>query len=295
VKQSQLYDCLATVLGNAISDDTGQPAQLVTRHTLTEAQQFRVRILLADDNVTNQQVALGILEKMGFRADAVADGREAVKALEMIPYDLVLMDVQMPVMDGFEATRAIRSGQTKVLNPKIPIIAMTAHALKGDRERCLENGMDDYIPKPINPSDLLAVLFKWLPGAEETAPTRKAATEETVTDTTPVIFDRQALLTRLMDDVALAREILSDFLEDMPLQLASLSELINNANAEQAGIRGHTIKSAAANIGGMAFSIAAFAIEKAGTSGDDGAMPALLLELERQYELLQACIREALA
>jgi len=295
VKQSQLYDCLATVLGNAIPDDTGQSAPLVTRHTIMEAQQFRVRILLADDNVTNQQVALGILGKMGFRTDAVADGREAVKALEMIPYDLVLMDVQMPVMDGFEATRAIRSGQTKVPNPKIPIIAMTAHALKGDRERCLENGMDDYIPKPINPSDLLAVLFKWLPGAEETAPTGEAATEETVTDTTPVIFDRQALLTRLMDDDALAREILSDFLEDMPLQLADLREQINNANAEQAGIRGHTIKSAAANIGGMAFSIAAFAIEKSGTSGDQGAMPALLLELERQYELLQACIREVFA
>jgi two-component system, sensor histidine kinase and response regulator len=205
------------------------------------------------------------------------------------------MDVQMPVMDGFEATRAIRSGRTKVPNPKIPIIAMTAHALKGDRERCLENGMDDYIPKPINPADLSAVLQKWLTRDEDTASAGEVASEEAAPDPTSIVFDRQALLTRLMDDEALAAEILSGFLEDMPLQLADLRELIDNANAEQAGIRSHTIKSAAANIGGMALSAAAFAIEKAGASGDHGALPALLLELERRYELLRACIREVLA
>jgi PAS domain S-box-containing protein len=290
VKQSHMYDCLATVLGTAAPGDTEQQVPLVTRHTITEAQRRRIRILLADDNVTNQQVALGILGKMGFRADAVADGREAILALETAPYDIVLMDVQMPVMDGFEATRAIRSGQTKVPNPKIPIIAMTAHALKGDRERCLENGMDDYIPKPINPSDLSAVLQKWLTSDEDAASAGEVASEEAVPDPGAVVFDRQALLTRLMDDEALAAEILSGFLEDMPLQLADLREQIDNANAEQAGIRGHTIKSAAANIGGMAFSEAALAIEKAGAAGDRGALPALLLELERQYELLRACI-----
>jgi HPt (histidine-containing phosphotransfer) domain-containing protein len=205
------------------------------------------------------------------------------------------MDVQMPVMDGFEATRAIRAGQTKALNPEIPIIAMTAHALKGDRERCLENGMDDYIPKPINPADLSAVLQKWLMGNEDRVSANEAPAETTEPDGTPVVFDRQALLTRLMDDEDLAKEILSDFLEDMPLQLADLREQIENSNAEQAGIRGHTIKSAAANIGGMAFSAAASEIEKAGASGDCSALPALLRELERRYELLRTCIRETLA
>jgi len=295
VKQSQMYDCLATVLGNAIHHDTEQPPPLVTRHTISEAQRLRVRILLADDNVTNQQVALGMLGKMGYRADAVADGREVILALETVPYDIVLMDVQMPVMDGFEATRAIRSGQTKVPNPKIPIIAMTSHALKGDRERCLENGMDDYIPKPISPSDLSAVLQKWLTSDEEAAPAGEVASEEAAPDPAAAVFDRQALLTRLTGDEELAGEILSGFLEDMSSQLADLRERIDNANTEQAGIRGHTIKSAAANIGGMAFSEAAFAIEKAGAAGDRGALPALLLELERQYELLRACIREVLA
>jgi PAS domain S-box-containing protein len=295
VKQSQMYDCLATVLGNATHHDRGQPKPLVTRHTISEAQRLRVRILLADDNATNRQVALGILGKMGYRADAAADGWEAIQALETVPYDVVLMDVQMPVMDGFEATRAIRSGQTKALNPRIPIIAMTAHALKGDRERCLENGMDDYLPKPINPSDLSAILNKWLTGAEGSAWTAEAATTETVPEPASAVFDRQALLTRLIGDEALAKEILSEFLEDMPQQLADLREQIASAHSEQAGIRGHTIKSAAANIGGMAFSAVAFQIEKACKSGDSGAMPALLLELEHQYELLRECIREVLA
>ena len=155
VKQSQLHDCLATVLGAAASGE-GAGDRLITRHTLSEARRRNVRILLVEDNATNQQVALRILEKLGFRADAVANGQEAIRALENAPYDLVFMDVQMPVMDGFEATRLIRSGTTGCPKPRIPIIAMTAHAMKGDRERCLEAGMDDYVSKPISPQALAA-------------------------------------------------------------------------------------------------------------------------------------------
>ena len=170
VKQSQLYDCLATVLGGGAAPAKTPETALVTRHTLHEARRRKVRILLAEDNLTNQQVALGILEKLGFRADAVANGREAIQALETIPYDIVFMDVQMPVMDGFEATRAIRSGKTGVPNPRIPIIAMTAHAMKGDRERCLEAGMDDYVSKPIAPQALAEALEKWVDTAQEQPP-----------------------------------------------------------------------------------------------------------------------------
>ncbi|GEM_PF-4247680 len=118
----------------------------------------RVHLLLAEDNVINQQVTLGILKKFGIRADAVADGREAVKALEGIPYDLVLMDVQMPEMDGYEATRLIRSSASAVLNHQVPIIAITANALQGDQERCLEAGMNDYVSKPIAPEALVDAL-----------------------------------------------------------------------------------------------------------------------------------------
>ncbi|MBK8638799.1 MAG: response regulator [Chromatiaceae bacterium] len=142
----------------------------------------KARILLAEDNITNQMVALGILKQMGLRADAVANGAEALQALELLPYDLVLMDVQMPVMDGIEATQQIRRDefirwQAQCGNLQgaaaeagrvpasftLPIIAMTAHALQGDRERCLEAGMNDYVTKPVARQALAAALGQWLP------------------------------------------------------------------------------------------------------------------------------------
>ncbi len=123
---------------------------------------IRARVLVAEDNVTNQMVALGILKKLGLRADAVANGLEAVKAAQSVPYDLILMDVQMPEMDGFEATRHIRGLPSETHCHQIPIIAMTAHALDGYREECLEAGMNDYVAKPVNPQALAEVLGRWL-------------------------------------------------------------------------------------------------------------------------------------
>jgi signal transduction histidine kinase len=120
------------------------------------------RLLLADDNIVNQKVAVGLLEKAGIKADAVANGQAAIKALEMIAYDLVLMDMLMPEMDGIEATRQIRNAESKVLNRKVPIIAMTAHAMKGDREKCMAAGMDDYITKPLRPGILFRILEPYL-------------------------------------------------------------------------------------------------------------------------------------
>ncbi|MEI7990515.1 MAG: PAS domain S-box protein, partial [Chloroflexota bacterium] len=120
------------------------------------------RILLVEDNIVNQKVALGILKKLGLHADAAANGLEALRALESLPYDLVLMDVQMPEMDGLEATRQIRSAQSNVLNHAIPIIAMTANAMPEDRQRCLQAGMNDFIAKPVQAMTLALALAHWL-------------------------------------------------------------------------------------------------------------------------------------
>ncbi len=130
--------------------------------TISESVKRKIRILVAEDNPVNQKVAQAMLRKMGLRADVVANGQEAVNALQMIPYDLILMDCQMPEMDGFEATRCIRQEESKALNPHIPIIAMTAATMQGDREKCIQAGMSDFIAKPVQQRELAEMLARWL-------------------------------------------------------------------------------------------------------------------------------------
>jgi CheY-like chemotaxis protein len=186
---------LKAVLSLTLTErDKMEPQPIVTRHSAREMLNMfagrKARILLAEDNFTNRLVALGILKKLGLQADAVTNGVEALNALQTLPYDLVLMDVQMPEMDGFEATRIIRNYELRIRNQEreesneeggdhssftlhtssfiLPIIAMTAHTMKGDRERCLEAGMNDYISKPISPQAMAEMLKKWLPKEENT-------------------------------------------------------------------------------------------------------------------------------
>ena len=159
VRQFDIYACLSALLSDT---STSLPQPIITRHTVREKIRPRGHVLLVEDNLTNQQVALGILEKLGVTADATANGIEALQALEKNVYDLVLMDVQMAKMDGYEATRQIRNPKSAVLNHAIPVVAMTAHAMQGDRLKCIEAGMNDYITKPIIPDVLASTLRKWL-------------------------------------------------------------------------------------------------------------------------------------
>jgi signal transduction histidine kinase/DNA-binding response OmpR family regulator len=158
VRQSHLYDCIFTVL----SQPVGQPAtSLITHHRLAESQaQMRVRVLVAEDNIVNQKVAVLLLEKLNCRVDMVANGQEAVDAFSRVAYELIFMDCQMPEMDGYEASAAIRAREVKS-GGHVPIVAMTANVMPGDRERCLAAGMDDYVSKPLKSETLLAVLQRW--------------------------------------------------------------------------------------------------------------------------------------
>ncbi len=152
IRQSQLYDALATVMGTPTEEiPVPEEKRLVTRHSLKEIKtRFHARILVAEDNAVNQKVAVKMLERLGYRADVAATGLEAVEALSRIRYGAVLMDVQMPEMDGYEATTKIRQREEGAQGRDTPIIAMTANAMQGDREKALETGMDDYISKPVS-------------------------------------------------------------------------------------------------------------------------------------------------
>jgi two-component system, sensor histidine kinase and response regulator len=160
IRRSQLYDCLITVFSKTKQKEQDKGPSIITRHTISDIRKSKVRILIVEDNMVNQKIALRIIEKFGFQADLAANGQEAISALERFKYDVVLMDVQMPVMDGLEASRRIRDNSSNVIDHNVPIVAMTAHAMKGDRERCIEAGMNDYTPKPIQPQELLKAIEK---------------------------------------------------------------------------------------------------------------------------------------
>jgi len=158
IDQTILYNTLITISGV-----TSPEQPLVTSYSPRELPQFSARVLVVEDNAINQKVAQGLLKKFGVQVDLAANGEEALNSLENLPFDLVFMDCQMPVMDGYEATQRIRHPESNVLNRDLPIVAMTANSMEGDREKCLGVGMNDFISKPINPNKVQETLKRWLP------------------------------------------------------------------------------------------------------------------------------------
>jgi len=292
IRQTQLRHCLVLALGaKQFGKGESTSPTLITRHTLSEAKKRRTRILLAEDNRTNQLVALAILKKLGYRADAVVNGKEALEALRALPYDLVLMDCQMPEMDGYDATGRIRQGDAGVQNSKVPVIAMTANAMKGDRDKCLEAGMNDYIAKPVNPQVIAETLERWLVEREETGDLKSETTaiSETIKSVSETndqileVFDCESLINRLMGDEDLVATIIDGFLDDMPKQIMAIKESVEQRQAGQAGEQAHKIKGAAGNIGSPALQEIAYAMEKAGRADDMEKLSNLMPQLERRF------------
>lgn len=163
IKKSSLYDSLVAVHNINSSGAKPHERPIITKHNVKEIRKRNIRILVTEDNIISQKVVVKILEKQGFLVEVANNGREAIKALELNSYDLVLMDVSMPELDGFEATKIIRDKSSQVLKHEIPIIAMTAHAIKGESsQKCLEAGMNDYISKPIQPKIMISMIEKWI-------------------------------------------------------------------------------------------------------------------------------------
>jgi len=262
------------------------------RETLQPFAGMNATILVVEDNPTNRDVALGILKKLGLRADAVCDGAEAIKALELTAYDLVLMDMRMPVMDGVEATRQIRNPQSEVLNHDVPIIAMTANAMESDRQLCLAVGMNDFVAKPASIADLRDALKRWLPTEDVARPAaaRQPASSQS-TQRQTVVFDPASVLSRLEGDDSLAQIVFAAFLEDLPRQIQSLKKLVANRDDVGSSRQAHSIRGASANVGGERLRQLATEMEKAADAGNWNFVVAQMDELELQFSLLDDAIK----
>jgi CheY-like chemotaxis protein len=245
------------------------------------------RILVAEDSSTNRMVLLAQLEKLGYQAQAVANGVEAVAAVQREVYDLVLMDCQMPLMDGFEATHQIRRSP----RAHVPIVAVTAHAMVGDRERCIREGMDDYVSKPVALDALADVLATWLPGftAHNTLPTAEPAVAQPAGAT----FDEEDLLSRLIGDRQLAGIILQGFVADFPSLLDQLRMRLDVADGPGAALQAHTLKGAAAAVSAGGLHDLAQAMERAGRAGELDNFGELLPRTVDEFERLQSALRNA--
>lgn len=250
------------------------------------------RVLLVEDNAVNQAVAMGILRKLGLEIEVACDGEQALKQLERNLFHLVFMDCQMPVLDGYEATRRIRDPLSTVMDHSVPVIAVTANALKGDREKCLECGMDDYLPKPVTRDAFEQVLAKWIPGwvaapissfpleAEESShPTSSKPQRE--------IFDLDALVRRLLGQEELVGALLEMFFQDGPAQMKRLEQAIESASWPEALKIAHGLKGTLANLEARSAAQAASVLEHACRAPETALIKDAFADLEEEARKAQ--------
>ncbi len=260
VRQSELFDVMMKVLeipGDVPSPAEGHPGPRGIERMATPGER-PLRILLAEDHLVNQKVAVAMLGSLGHEPTVVPDGAKAVEAWSSGAFDLILMDVQMPEMDGYEAVAAIRSRERST-GGHMPIVALTAHAMKGDRERCLEAGFDDYLTKPIRSRELREAIERWTRRDAQTADGDAPASVEE--------FDRQAALVTVGGDKALLGEVVGLFLDDCPRLLAEIEGAIDRSDTSTVKRLAHTVRGVAGNFGLPAVTRAATALESNGQVG----------------------------
>ncbi len=272
IKQSELFFTICKVLQK--TSPGADRTSLITRHTIRESKR-RLHILLAEDNLVNQKLAVKILERMGHSVSVAANGKRAIEALENGEFDLVLMDVQMPEMDGLEATRLIRESE-KTTGSHVPIMAMTAYAMKEDEARCLEAGMDGYISKPIDTQGLFETienLFEAAGGRDKAQPASSKVGK---------VIDRRAILDRVGGDTELLTEIASLFLGDCPKLLSEIRQAFQQGDLEHLEKAAHALKGSVSNFGAEAAVEAALRVENMGRSRDLTETPQAIVRLERE-------------
>ena len=252
-------------------------------------------ILIVDDNRINRELVRMILAKNGFRPHMAAEGGEALELMSKNRYSLVLMDIQMPGMDGYEVTAAIRGHASPVLDRDVPVAALTAHAMKGFAEECAKRGMNDYLSKPFSSGELLDLVRRWVPCSGAVAPSgaQPEAAEKTTLPGNSV-FDRDAFYAKLMGDREEGRMLLELFLEAMPEDIGALGRAIEADDARSCARAAHTIKGTASN--GCAFELASVArlIQVAAESGRMADIPELFVRLQFHFSLVEEAVKEEL-
>jgi len=285
-KKSDLWDAIMIALGNPPNE--GKQRELITQHSLRENRRS-LRVLVAEDSPVNLKLIVRLLEKRGHMVESAGDGRHVLRSLERKPFDLILMDIQMPDMDGLEATAAIRERETATAE-HIPIVAMTAHAMKGDRERCLDAGMDAYVSKPVRAGELFETIERVMP-----ASARSGLGMPLEGDSSEVI-DWNGAFKHFEGDVELLKEIAGIFLEDSPLVMDKMKDALRRGDCDALERSAHTVKGSVGNFAAKAAFQAAQRVEQIGRDGNmvgaEEAFRALEAELERLKPALAALGRD---
>ncbi|MFH1476436.1 MAG: response regulator [Verrucomicrobiota bacterium] len=290
IRRAYLYNNLLAVLkGENISapDESGtgecpEPEQTPPAN--------RLHVLVAEDNMANQKVALTILEKMGHSANAVANGREVLDALATIGYDLVLMDIQMPEMDGLEATAIIRDPKSPVLNHNIPVLALTAHVMEGDREKCLAAGMNGYIAKPVT-MKAIANAIAAIPFSGGDVARQGAIIHKSDPDT---VFDSKTFSARVIGDRAPIRDVINTYLSETQGLIRELEQAVKNRHQEDSVQLAHNIKGGAATVSGNQLRSLALKMQTECEAANWPEADALLPQLNGQFDILGQAMREYL-
>ncbi|MGL1900596.1 MAG: response regulator [Fibrobacterales bacterium] len=285
-----LHLCLELVLGKSAETVNEKCDTIITQNHILGLQKRFYDILLVEDNLVNQQVAEGMLKHFGARTTIANNGKEAVAILETQAFDLIFMDMQMPIMDGLEATRSIRAIDSTVINREIPIIAMTANAMQGDRERCIDAGMNDYIAKPVEPQNLNNKLIQWVDkqGTEVFNLHHPDSTNDEISGNIQ-IFNKSFLLKRIMEDKELLKDLIEIFLKEMPKELSLLGIAIKNDAHQEINKLGHKIKGSCLSISGEIMSRKASEIEdfRPNDNDNEDLIGTLYRDLLTDFNILQ--------
>ena len=283
IRRSQLEKILLRLIG--FGEKYNQRKSSAVR-LAEHVHSINAKILLVEDNPTNRLVAVAMLKKLGFSSDSATNGEEALEKIKNNSYNLILMDCQMPEMDGFESSRQIRQGNAGEANKGIPIIAMTAYSQESDKTQCLTAGMNDYISKPVRLEDLSSMMLKYFPDLKQTAPPN--AEKSPVADEN--IFLKSEFRDRIDNDPEMEKDIIKTFIEEIPKSMNALKNFVESEDIPQIANKAHYIKGAAGNLSAKNFYEAASLLEKAARNNEKDAIRRYFIELETTLNVLRKTI-----